>query len=70
MADPVGLEINGSLWTLRYEFMMYLLVLALGMLRLLRVRVLLLVLALGHTAALAGLVVHSGVLELISISSD
>lgn len=48
--NPVGLEINGSLWTLRYEFMMYLLVLALGMLRLLRLRVLLLVLAIGLAA--------------------
>jgi len=33
--NPVGLEINGSLWTLRYEFMMYLMVLALGLTRLL-----------------------------------
>ncbi|HZB93128.1 MAG TPA: acyltransferase [Stellaceae bacterium] len=33
--NPVGLEINGSLWTLRYEFMMYLMVMLLGMLRLL-----------------------------------
>ncbi len=39
--NPVGLEINGSLWTLRYEFMMYLLVLVLGVLRLLDWRVLL-----------------------------
>jgi peptidoglycan/LPS O-acetylase OafA/YrhL len=31
--NPVGLEINGSLWTLRYEFVMYLMVLALGVLR-------------------------------------
>jgi peptidoglycan/LPS O-acetylase OafA/YrhL len=37
--NPVGLEINGSLWTLRYEFMMYLTVMALGMLRLLTARV-------------------------------
>ena len=54
--NPVGLEINGSLWTLRYEFMMYLMVMALGLLRLLRPRVLLGVLALGlaypHVAAL------------------
>src|SRR5712691_3361532 len=35
VANPVGLEINGSLWTLRCEFVMYLMVLALGMLRLL-----------------------------------
>lgn len=45
--NPVGLEVNGSLWTLRYEFMMYLMVLVLGVLRLLNVRVLLLLLALG-----------------------
>ncbi len=32
--NPVGLEINGSLWTLRYEFMMYLMVMGLGLLRL------------------------------------
>jgi peptidoglycan/LPS O-acetylase OafA/YrhL len=45
--NPVGLEINGSLWTLRYEFMMYLMVLALGMLRLIRWPVLLALLGLG-----------------------
>jgi peptidoglycan/LPS O-acetylase OafA/YrhL len=45
--NPVGLEINGSLWTLRYEFMMYLMVMGLGMLRLLELPVLLLVLVLG-----------------------
>jgi len=45
--NQVGLEINGSLWTLRYEFVMYLMVLALGMLRLLTVRVALLLLAFG-----------------------
>ena len=28
--NPVGLEINGSMWTLRLEFMMYLMVLGLG----------------------------------------
>ena len=33
--NPVGLEINGSLWTLRLEFAMYLMVLGLGVLRLL-----------------------------------
>ncbi|MBV8120273.1 MAG: acyltransferase [Alphaproteobacteria bacterium] len=37
--NKVGLEINGSLWTLRFEVMMYLMVLALGMLRLLDLRV-------------------------------
>lgn len=45
--NPVGLEINGSLWTLRYEFMMYLMVLGLGVVRLLSLRVLLALVALG-----------------------
>jgi peptidoglycan/LPS O-acetylase OafA/YrhL len=45
--NPVGLEVNGSLWTLRYEFEMYLMVLALGVAGLLRVPVLLALLALG-----------------------
>jgi peptidoglycan/LPS O-acetylase OafA/YrhL len=45
--NPVGLEINGSLWTLRLEFLMYLMVLALGLLRLLTVRTALLLLAFG-----------------------
>ena len=45
--NPVGLEINGSLWTLRLEFTMYLMVLALGLLRLLTVRTALLLLAFG-----------------------
>jgi peptidoglycan/LPS O-acetylase OafA/YrhL len=45
--NPVGLEINGSLWTLRCEFVMYLMVLALGMLRLLTLRVGVLLLAFG-----------------------
>lgn len=45
--NPVGLEVNGSLWTLRYEFMMYLTVLVLGVLRLLDLRILLPLLALG-----------------------
>jgi peptidoglycan/LPS O-acetylase OafA/YrhL len=45
--NPVGLEINGSLWTLRYEFVMYLMVLALGVRRLLTVPVGLLLLAFG-----------------------
>src|SRR6204780_4085177 len=31
--NPVGLEVNGSLWTLRYEFMMYLMVLGWGWMR-------------------------------------
>jgi peptidoglycan/LPS O-acetylase OafA/YrhL len=45
--NPVGLEINGSLWTLRLEFTMYLMVLALGVLRLLTVRAALLLLVFG-----------------------
>jgi peptidoglycan/LPS O-acetylase OafA/YrhL len=45
--NPVGLEINGSLWTLRLEFAMYLMVLALGMFRLLSLRVALLLVAFG-----------------------
>jgi peptidoglycan/LPS O-acetylase OafA/YrhL len=47
--NPVGLEINGSLWTLRLEFTMYLMVLGLGLLRLLRLRVALVLLAFGMT---------------------
>jgi peptidoglycan/LPS O-acetylase OafA/YrhL len=45
--NPVGLEVNGSLWTLRYEFMMYVMVLVLGVLRLITWPVCLLLLALG-----------------------
>jgi peptidoglycan/LPS O-acetylase OafA/YrhL len=45
--NPVGLEINGSLWTLRLEFTMYLMVLVLGLLRLLTVRVALVLLVFG-----------------------
>ncbi len=45
--NPAGLEINGSLWTLRYEFLMYLMVLALGMLRLLTLLTALLLLGFG-----------------------
>jgi peptidoglycan/LPS O-acetylase OafA/YrhL len=45
--NPVGLEINGSMWTLRFEFMMYVMVLVLGMLRLLTLPVALLLLGLG-----------------------
>jgi peptidoglycan/LPS O-acetylase OafA/YrhL len=43
----VGLEINGSMWTLRVEFMMYLMVLGLGVTRLLTLPMALLLLALG-----------------------
>jgi len=45
--NPVGLEINGSLWTLRLEFTMYVMVLGLGLLRLLTVRVALSLIAFG-----------------------
>ncbi len=45
--NPVGLEINGPLWTLRLEFTMYLMVLVLGLLRLLTLRMALLLLAFG-----------------------
>ncbi|MBV9378772.1 MAG: acyltransferase [Alphaproteobacteria bacterium] len=45
--NQVGSEINGSLWTLRLEFTMYLMVLGLGLLRLLTVRAAILLLALG-----------------------
>jgi peptidoglycan/LPS O-acetylase OafA/YrhL len=45
--NPVGLEINGSLWTLRLEFTMYLMVLVLGLLRLLTLRMVLLLLGFG-----------------------
>jgi peptidoglycan/LPS O-acetylase OafA/YrhL len=45
--NPVGLEINGSMWTLRFEFMMYVMVLTLGVLRLLKLPVMLGLLALG-----------------------
>src|ERR1700728_122809 len=45
--NPVGLEVNGSLWTLGYEFQMYLMVLALGLLGLLRLWALVPLLALG-----------------------
>jgi peptidoglycan/LPS O-acetylase OafA/YrhL len=44
---PVGLEVNGSLWTLRAEFVMYLMVLVLGMLRFLTLRMSFLLLAFG-----------------------
>lgn len=45
--NGVGLEVNGSLWTLRIEFVMYLMVLALGVVRLLTVRTALVLLAFG-----------------------
>jgi peptidoglycan/LPS O-acetylase OafA/YrhL len=45
--NPVGREINGSLWTLRLEFTMYLMVLVLGLARLLTVRTAFLLLAFG-----------------------
>jgi len=55
--NPVGLEINGSLWTLRLEFTMYLMVLALGLLRLLTARVALLLIAFGIAS------LHFGMLD-------
>src|SRR5262245_34500909 len=45
--NQVGFEINGSLWTLRSEFVMYLMVLVLGVLRLLTLKTGLLLLAFG-----------------------
>jgi len=45
--NPVGLEVNGSLWSLGCEFDMYLMVLVLGMLRLIRWPVCVALLALG-----------------------
>jgi peptidoglycan/LPS O-acetylase OafA/YrhL len=45
--NPVGLEINGSMWTLRIEFMMYVMVLGLGMTRLLTLPIAVLLMALG-----------------------
>jgi peptidoglycan/LPS O-acetylase OafA/YrhL len=45
--NPAGLEINGSMWTLRFEFMMYVMVLALGVVRLLKLPAMLVLLALG-----------------------
>jgi peptidoglycan/LPS O-acetylase OafA/YrhL len=45
--NPVGLEINGSMWTLRFEFLMYAMVLGLGIFRLLRLPVLLALFTLG-----------------------
>jgi peptidoglycan/LPS O-acetylase OafA/YrhL len=45
--NKAGLEINGSLWTLRFEVMMYVMVAALGMLRLLSLPVMLGLLAVG-----------------------
>jgi peptidoglycan/LPS O-acetylase OafA/YrhL len=48
--NPVGPVVNGSLWTLRYEIMMYLMVLVLGWLGLLRLWISLALLALGVAA--------------------
>src|SRR5438128_2522136 len=46
----VGLHINGSLWTLRYEVMMYLMIVILGMLRILRLSTCLVLTAVGIAA--------------------
>src|SRR5437868_10163266 len=48
--NPVGLHINGSLWTLRYEAMMYLMIIILGALRLLRLSTCIALTALGILA--------------------
>jgi peptidoglycan/LPS O-acetylase OafA/YrhL len=48
--NSVGLLINGSLWTLRYEVMMYVMVLLLGVARLLRLEAALALTALGIAA--------------------
>ena len=45
--NAVGLEVNGSLWSLGYEFEMYLMVLALGVLRLIKLPVCFVLLVLG-----------------------
>jgi peptidoglycan/LPS O-acetylase OafA/YrhL len=45
--NKAGLEINGSLWSLRFEVMMYVMVVVLGMLRLLNLPVMLGLLAVG-----------------------
>lgn len=45
--NQVGLEINGSLWTLRYEFVMYLMVFVLGLSRRLNLAIALLLVAFG-----------------------
>jgi peptidoglycan/LPS O-acetylase OafA/YrhL len=48
--NSVGLLINGSLWTLRYEVMMYLMILALGMARLLYLPTAIILTAIGIAA--------------------
>jgi peptidoglycan/LPS O-acetylase OafA/YrhL len=48
--NSVGLHINGSLWTLRYEAMMYLMIVILGVLRLLRLSICVVLTALGIIA--------------------
>jgi peptidoglycan/LPS O-acetylase OafA/YrhL len=48
--NSVGLLINGSLWTLRYEVMMYLMILALGMARLLSLPIAVILTAIGIAA--------------------
>jgi peptidoglycan/LPS O-acetylase OafA/YrhL len=52
---PVGLEINGSLWTLRSEFVMYLMILVLGVMRLLSFRMALLLLVFGMACVRFGI---------------
>jgi peptidoglycan/LPS O-acetylase OafA/YrhL len=48
--NSVGLHVNGSLWTLHYEVMMYLMVVMLGVARLLRLSTCLVLTALGIAA--------------------
>jgi len=48
--NSVGLLINGSLWTLRYEVMMYVMILLLGMARLLHLRTAIILTAIGIAA--------------------
>src|SRR5258708_39200222 len=57
VANPVGLEIDGPLWTLRCAFVMYLMFLLLGVLRLSTVRVGLFLLAFGMVC------LHSNMLD-------
>lgn len=48
--NPVGQHLNGSFWTLRYEALMYLMVVGLGMLRLLRLSTCMILVVLGMAA--------------------
>jgi peptidoglycan/LPS O-acetylase OafA/YrhL len=48
--NSVGLIVNGSLWTLRYEVMMYLMIVILGLLRVLRLSTCVVLVAIGLAA--------------------